>query len=602
MLGKIRKQFRFDTVALFSSIVMVSLLTGALFLFIQAEEKNIQKAHADTYYADALGRRQTDTCNRVRINISESPSCPRLTTNFPTCTAYAGPSTNTSSYAFNVQISSNDGAAHNVAYETASNFCNNGRMTGGFGGYCSCTDNGIGTNTSIAIPANGSRTVTVNRANPYGQTCGSYQLDFWINGVDGNNGCTLGDVAIVGASGICETGNTCTPPATFSISGSVFSDVDKDKIKDGTETNYNGGITITSTNSGGANSGNIATSNGGFTVSNLNPGTYTISYNSIPNGYIMTNPLNGPPPSFQVTVGGACNTNGALGASCSGGNISGLNFAITNSFPWIRAACGDIRMDNGVTNTAPSGQSMITTNASCTNPGVVFTGDTAANFGQGQASSSNQVVGGTNYPEVYDESNTNDLFSSYTNLLGKAQAAGITPINLTTVCTLSNCTLPANLPHGIYQANGNVALNAYTFPVNQNYVFLINGTLTIRGNILVPSGANSSVLFAAADNIIVPATVGSAALTTTPNLSGIYSTDDSVVLQSTNACNDLRLNLEGTLIVNADRNGGSLQNSRDLCGNNPTAPTMQITQRLDFVLNLPDFLRSQQITSKEVAP
>lgn len=385
---------------------------------------------------------------------------------------------------------------------------------------------------------------------------------------------------------------------TKNISGNVFLDNNKNGIQDAGEPNYTGNISITS--SGGIVNTNL---NGSYTINDLiDGGVYTVSYTSLPSGYIMTAPINGPPPSHQVTVGLGCNTNGANGATCDAlGNINTLNFGINNNHPWVQSVCGDIRIDSGVSNKEPLNESMITTNANCTNPGVVFTGDATADFGQGQVSGSNQIVGGTTYPEMYDTLGTSALFSSYANLIGKAQSAGITPTNLSSVCNLSNCTLPPTLPHGIYQANDNVSLNAFTFPTNQNYVFLIKGTLTINGNVIVPPDANSSVLFATTNDIIIPSTVGSAALSTTPNLSGIYSTDKSFILQSANNCNDLRFNLEGTLIVNAARNGGSLQNNRDLCGNDPLAPTMQITQRLDFVLNLPDFIRSQQIISQEVA-
>ncbi len=210
-----------------------------------------------------------------------------------------------------------------------------------------------------------------------------------------------------------------------SITGNVFIDTNKNGIKDASESNYLGPISLT------VDGNNITIPTGGrYTIPNLRPETtHTISYTSLPTDYIMSYPLNGPPSTYQVTVGSSCTTNGALGATCTG-DINNLNFAITDSFPWIQTTCGDVRIDNGVTNEVPIGQTMIKTNTSCTSPGVVFTGDTRAEFGKGQASSSNQVVGGTNYPEVYDAAKTQTVFSSYANLLGKAQAADITPISL----------------------------------------------------------------------------------------------------------------------------------------------------------------------------
>ncbi len=282
------------------------------------------------------------------------------------------------------------------------------------------------------------------------------------------------------------------------------------------------------------------------------------------------------------------------------GNIININFGITNLQPWIQSICGDIRVDNGLTNLQPEGQSTIITNASCASPGVIFSGNARSSFGQGQPSSTNWVVGGNTYPEVYSPSNSGGIFTSYTYLSDKAQTTDAQPINLATICNISSCTLPNNLASGVYQATSDVQLNAYTFPVNRHYVFLIGGNLTIRGNVLTPM--SSSSVFSVSGNIIVPPTVGSTAAVTTANLSGIFSTDRSFILQGNNNCTDLRLNIEGTLIVNAGRTGGSLQNNRDLCGNNATAPTIQLTQRLDYVLNLPDFVRLQRTTLEEVAP
>jgi hypothetical protein len=286
------------------------------------------------------------------------------------------------------------------------------------------------------------------------------------------------------------------------------------------------------------------------------------------------------------------------------GDVIDLNFFVSNLTPWIQVTCGDARIESGISNILPSGKTMILSGAGCANPGVIFTGGTTASFGQGSASTSNLVVGGNSYPEVYSSSTNGSVLSSI-NLTKKANAVNITATNLSSLTgcsTLTNCTLPANLPHGLYQANGNVTLNAYTFPAGQNYIFLVNGNLTINGNLIIPANAGSSVIYSVSGNIIVASTVGSAASSTTPNISGILSADKSFVMQSTGSCPDLRLNVEGSIIANAARGGGSLQNNRDLCGSDATYPTLEITQRLDMLLNLPDLIKTQSITSHEVAP
>ncbi len=107
---------------------------------------------------------------------------------------------------------------------------------------------------------------------------------------------------------------TATPTPSqvvYTIAGSVYSDTNKNGYKDNGEANYNGTPSIT------ASRGTVTNNTDGtFTISNLAAGTVTISYTSLPPGYAITYPLNGPPASFQVTVGPGCDTNGARGASC----------------------------------------------------------------------------------------------------------------------------------------------------------------------------------------------------------------------------------------------------------------------------------------------
>lgn len=105
--------------------------------------------------------------------------------------------------------------------------------------------------------------------------------------------------------------NLAPAPTTYTISGNIFNDTNKNGIKDNGESNYAGTPTIT------ASQGTVVTkADGSYTISGLTAGTVTVSLTSLPTGFRMTSPLNGPPPSFQVTVGPGCSTNGAIGASC----------------------------------------------------------------------------------------------------------------------------------------------------------------------------------------------------------------------------------------------------------------------------------------------
>lgn len=379
----------------------------------------------------------------------------------------------------------------------------------------------------------------------------------------------------------------------FSVSGDVYIDTNKNGIKDSGESNYTSPISITSTQ------GTVTTNAGSYKVGNLlsNP-SIGISYTSLPPDYVMTYPLNGPPPSLLAGVGSSCNTYGASGASCSGGDIINMSFGISNLYPWYQSTCGNIRIDSGISDRIYAGNSALVTNATCTTPGIAFSGNASYSFGKGQISSTNRIVGGTIYPESYNSSSP--IASSYTSLSSKTAQAAITPTGLTSICNISSCTLPSNLAHGVYTSNGDVVLNAYTFPANQNYVFLINGNLTINGSITIPQG--SSAVFAVSGNIIVNPSVGVIASSASPSVEGIYTTDKSFIVKSAGNCNDLRLNIAGAVITNAALGGGIFQNDRDLCGGDSSYPTISFIQRLDFLFSLPTFIRTRNSYSWEAAP
>lgn len=99
--------------------------------------------------------------------------------------------------------------------------------------------------------------------------------------------------------------------AQYSISGNVFIDANRSKQISG-QSNYAGSITITATDSGGHPVGTVTyPSAGKYLIAGLSAGTYTVSYTTLPSGYQMSIPVNGPPPSWNVAVGV-----GNIGGSC----------------------------------------------------------------------------------------------------------------------------------------------------------------------------------------------------------------------------------------------------------------------------------------------
>jgi hypothetical protein len=305
-----------------------------------------------------------------------------------------------------------------------------------------------------------------------------------------------------------------------------------------------------------------------------------------------------------------------------GVNITNLNIGITNSIPWIQTYGLDLRVDSGYTNPVPSGTACGSgpyasgTTVSLTSPGIIFSGDTNADFGLGQASKNpyNWVVGGSSYPEVYGPS-TSSLKTSASKLLTAAQKTGIQPVDLTTICNPNDCVFSTPPPKGIYTYDGGEIhfkspLNT-TFTAGNTYIFVTTnplGDIYFEGtaSVVVPKGA--VVIFSAKRDIIIAPSVnpGSnscpAGVPPTGQLQGIFSADRNITIQGANDCaniiKDNMLNVDGVLIAI----NGSLQNQRDLCNDNTSFPSLTVKARPDFILNMPGFLTEQQTISHEEAP
>lgn len=441
-----------------------------------------------------------------------------------------------------------------------------------------------------------------------------FQVYGWYTNGTGNQ-----EIAQTIAEATIETNRgTCIIPS-YEIRGSVFIDTDGDGVKDSGEQNYRGGINIRDSRNGQVQTG----SNGNYTITSTEPGNHTVEYRNPPAGYQMTRPITVPPPSYLVRVGGGSCDVGESGATCdANGNISNLNFGMNiNSSPWIQATGGNIRMDGGIDNPIPSNAS-----SSCQaggsggpymalpgnggEPGIIYSGDNSASFGNGFPSSTNWVV---QQPEgqTYSPPTPNTIRTAYGYLEANAGQQGLTINDLAPYCPggLGNCTL-GDLPTGIYKTSGNLTLNASNIRAGRNVIILIGpdiagtpGNLTIRGNIDVPQG--STAIFSASGDIYVESSVGEATNTSsTPNIEGIFSADRDFVVRGTNNCSvgpDRRLNVEGNIISNAALLGGSFTQQRDLCLGN-VCPSVSIVQRLDLIVNLPPLLKAPNYIWKEVAP
>lgn len=394
----------------------------------------------------------------------------------------------------------------------------------------------------------------------------------------------------------------------YTISGEIFNDVNRNRIKDVGEVNYTGAAQITS--SGGTVSFN--SSNNTYIITGLLAGTYTVTASFIPSllsGYQLVEPK---PASFSVRVGPSCNVSNSLtGGYCSGGSIQNLNFAVTNSWSWIQTLGLSMRFDDGFINNVPSGTTCgggaysSGTDSTFTTPGIIFTGDTTPDFGQGSASNKNWVVGGITYPEVF--SGSTSLSTSAQNLVTAAKNAGIQVQDLSSVASCRNPASQCNLQglrSGFYHTTGDINFNHSADFNGGNYVIVADGTINIVGNnVGISVGIGSTLILSAGKDILIDPSIHAAAdVCPVPagQLQGVFSADRNIIVEG-NGGNcalgaDIMLNIDGSVIPNAGGQGGSFDNQRDLCGNNKSYPAVTFRARPDFILNAPVFLTGQSTT------
>lgn len=391
----------------------------------------------------------------------------------------------------------------------------------------------------------------------------------------------------------------------FSISGNVFLDINGTHLKAG-QSNFSGSPSITTSAPGATVTPN---SNGSYTITGISgSGPYTVSL-SMPGGYDPTYPV-GVPPTWSVTVGGggSCSEN-SLDASCdANGNISELNFGITNTAPWIQSEGSDIWFNNGFTNPVPgsgatcgSAPARTILDGPAGVPGILFSGVGSIDTNGTPVSSKNWKVGGTG---AQDQNTLPPpppaLKTSYEYTEGRLPnySGAISDLPCSKVGNTYNCSF-TTLSTGVYRVEGDVNLNsAINFADNTKVMFLIKGNLNINAEIHVPKTSYAS--FHVTGDINVNPNVGASSnQSRVANIEGWFSAGGSFNPGSGNK----RLNIEGAVVTNSAGGGGTLNHQqRDLAGGNATCPSFFIKERPDFILNSPEFIQTTKRIWQEVAP
>gem|GEM_PF-2665340 len=395
---------------------------------------------------------------------------------------------------------------------------------------------------------------------------------------------------------------TVSQPCTDTVKGQVFEDNDSSRSITAGDTTAIPGQIITVTNALGALQpvSGLTGADGTYTIANVCPGTLTFSH--VVSGATINDHYEYPPgadgngQSYSITVGptnvAACTVYATsvpydgMKPVCNSGNISNLNFALTNpaANPWFQSFCGNMRIDSSPVDAVPASAyafGEVGLAMQCLgNPGIAYSVSSIWNIPNGRGvSSKNWQIAKPYIPT------TVKLAYDYLATSAQQNNVTVTPLQCSPSCDLST------LSHGLYRISGPATFTKAN-STNGNVIVLVAGDVTISDTITVAVGSTLTI-----------ASTGK--ITVNPNVTridGIFSAGTDIVVSSSGAsCSDSTLGVNGTMIANGSRNGGTFMNKRQVCGIGAN-PGVLFTPRPDFLFNAPTFLTHSKGVWQEVTP
>jgi len=350
------------------------------------------------------------------------------------------------------------------------------------------------------------------------------------------------------------------------------------------------------------------TSPTGYSFTNILQGDYQLKYFWTPDIYqffdadlpVATPPSTGP--SFQLSLQRPpdCAGPNLAYSNCTVNGFTNLNFVLTEitQDPFMKTFGGDVRVKGNFSNKLPTGGFFSDDIPADTNPptvrnGIIFS-SSAIDVRPGKYNPRNWFVtdSGFNPP----------IKSGYSILSGSIKKSGnkATDVPCQSPCNLSKFNNPDKTSiYNLISASGTVNINGpFDVPAGKNYIFLVKDNLNINTDIRVEHG--STVTFAVGEKITIGGNV--------KVLQGIYATDGDFEFATlgtdpTGVFLDTQINVEGSIIV-----GNTLMRTRKLsnrASRDPEpegTPTIVISYRPDFILNMPAVIRTALSKRIEVVP
>lgn len=351
----------------------------------------------------------------------------------------------------------------------------------------------------------------------------------------------------------------------------------------------------------------------GFTASSANQptpltqtGATPVSFTGQPPGWYT---LTDTPPNANWVAANACAyRNGTLVSlgwtvHVNGGDTIRWELGYTFGTAWAQTEGGDVYASGTLRSFVPSvSPRVFNGDGSGLYPGVVTYG-TICDFDSDSFYNGCSYVNPPGNPHMVSSTNwlvqaTRTMVNYYDLFYHRFGAPTITDNDL--FPALNAVSQPASRTTPYYITGDMTTLGDWSVGSGQSIVFLVNGNLTIGGNINIVPNSTGFIAFIVNGNITVDSAVGTTVASTSPVMEGVYITSPTGTIQTGTslAASTARLVGKGMFISG----NFLLQRDLDTFGGNTTHAAELFLYNPQLLLTMPDLMKELPVTWQEVAP